>query len=428
MMEYYRRELAPCVYLTALRTDQFKTGYLTASLLTQLSRERAALNAVLPYVLRRGTTSAPDMRAFSARLDGLYGAAIEPKVRKLGEIQALGFAAAFSEDRYLPEGQQIFPEIVRLMGELWLSPNTRGGLFLPDYVDSERQNLLQRMESLRNDRRSWAVRRLVENMCAMEDYAVSALGSPDEAENIHYVKLTKDYRALLGASPVEFFYCGSLDGGQVARLLADALLLLPRGEIDLDMGTDVRMNALEAQPRYFTEEMDVTQGNLAMGFRLGECMEDTDDVTLRTFNTLFGSGPSSRLFRNVRERMSLCYYASSSLDFHKGILTVSSGIDFDKYDAVREEILAQLDAVRRGEFSDDELETAKATTGAYLRLVPDSLTGMESFYTAQIVRGMDASPEDHLALLEDVTKDDVIRVAQSVELDAVYFLRGEAKE
>jgi predicted Zn-dependent peptidase len=227
---------------------------------------------------------------------------------------------------------------------------------------------------------------------------------------------------------MEFFYIGIEEPRRVEDALREAFFLLPRGEIDEELGTDIRMNSVEEGPRYFTEEMDVTQGNLAMGFRLGECMEDTDDVTLRTFNTLFGSGPSSRLFRNVRERMSLCYYASSSLDFHKGILTVSSGIDFDKYDAVREEILAQLDAVRRGEFSDDELETAKATTGAYLRLVPDSLTGMESFYTAQIVRGMDASPEDHLALLEDVTKDDVIRVAQSVELDAVYFLRGEAKE
>ena len=427
-MEYSRRELAPCVYLTALRTDQFKTGYLTASLLTQLSRERAALNAVLPYVLRRGTTSAPDMRAFSARLDGLYGAAIEPKVRKLGEIQALGFAAAFSEDRYLPEGQQIFPEIVRLMGELWLSPNTRGGLFLPDYVDSERQNLLQRMESLRNDRRSWAVRRLVENMCAMEDYAVSALGSPDEAENIHYVKLTKDYRALLGASPVEFFYCGSLDGGQVARLLEDALLLLPRGEIDLDMGTDVRMNALEAQPRYFTEEMDVTQGNLAMGFRLGKCMEEPDEAAIRVFNAVYGGCVTSRLFTNVRERLSLCYYASSSVDLHKGIMVVSSGIDFDKYDPAREEIVAQLDSLRRGEITEEELSAAKKAAVNAMRTVPDSPAALEDFYLNQTIKGLDASPMDMAALMEEVTAGQVTEIARGVELDAVYFLKGGSEE
>ncbi len=428
MMEYYRRELAPCVYLTALRTDQFKTGYLTASVLTQLSRERAADNAVLPYVLRRGTTSAPDMRAFSARLDGLYGAAIEPRVRKLGEIQAPGFAALFPEDRFLPGGEDTLPEIIRLMAELWLSPNTRGGLFLPDYVDSEKEKLLQRLESVRNDRRSWALRRLVENMCAMEDYAVSAQGSADEAENIHYVKLTKDYRALLGASPMELFYCGSRKGAEVARLLEEALLLLPRGEIDLDMGTDVRMNALESEPRYFTEEMDVTQGSLAMGFRLGKCMEDPDEAAIRVFNAVYGGCVTSRLFTNVRERLSLCYYASSSVDLHKGIMTVSSGIDFDKYDPAREEILAQLESLRRGEVTEEELSAAKKAAVNAMRTVPDSPAALEDFYLNQTVKGLDASPMDMAALMEEVTAEEVTEIARGVELDAVYFLKGESPE
>ena len=161
MMDYYRGELAPCVYLTALRTDRFKTGFLSASLLTQLTREKAAGNAVLPYVLRRGTASAPDMRALSARLDALYGASVEPLVRKLGEIHAVGFYASFPQDRFLPGDTQVLRDVAALMGELWLSPNTRGGLFLPDYVDSEREKLLERLEAMRNDRRSWAVRRLV---------------------------------------------------------------------------------------------------------------------------------------------------------------------------------------------------------------------------------------------------------------------------
>ena len=351
MMDYYRGELAPCVYLTALRTDRFKTGFLSASLLTQLTREKAAGNAVLPYVLRRGTASAPDMRALSARLDALYGASVEPLVRKLGEIHAVGFYASFPQDRFLPGDTQVLRDVAALMGELWLSPNTRGGLFLPDYVDSEREKLLERLEAMRNDRRSWAVRRLVENMCAMEDYAVSAMGSEDEAENIHYVRLTKDYRTLLAASPIEFFYCGDQAGEPVAELLHNALMLLPRGEVDPDLGTDVRMNALEAEPRYFTEEMDVTQGNLAMGFRLGKCMEDPDEPAVRVFNAVFGGGPTSKLFSNVRERLSLCYYANSTIDLHKGLLVVSSGIDFDKYDAAKDEILAQLEAMRRGEIT-----------------------------------------------------------------------------
>ena len=425
MMDYYRGELAPCVYLTALRTDRFKTGFLSASLLTQLTREKAAGNAVLPYVLRRGTASAPDMRALSARLDALYGASVEPLVRKLGEIHAVGFYASFPQDRFLPGDTQVLRDVAALMGELWLSPNTRGGLFLPDYVDSEREKLLERLEAMRNDRRSWAVRRLVENMCAMEDYAVSAMGSEDEAENIHYVRLTKDYRSLLAASPIEFFYCGDQAGEQVAELLHNALMLLPRGEVDPDLGTDVRMNALEAEPRYFTEEMDVTQGNLAMGFRLGKCMEDPDEPAVRVFNAVFGGGPTSKLFSNVRERLSLCYYANSTIDLHKGLLVVSSGIDFDKYDAAKDEILAQLEAMRRGEITPEELDAAKKYAANGMRTLADTPAALENFYLSQAVNGTDASPMDLAALMEEVTAEEVAEIARGVELDAVFFLKGE---
>ena len=424
MMDYFRGELAPCVYLTALRTDRFKTGFLSASLLTQLTRERAAGNAVLPYVLRRGTSSAPDMRALSARLDSLYGASIEPIVRKLGEIHAVGFYASFPQDRFLPGDTRVLQDVAALMGELWLSPNTRGGLFLPDYVDSEREKLLERLEAVRNDRRSWALRRLVENMCAMEDYAVSAMGSEAEAENIHYVRLTKDYRSLLASSPIEFFYCGDQEGARVAELLQNALMLLPRGEMDPDLGTDVRMNALEAQPRYFTEEMDITQGNLAMGFRLGKCMEEPDEAAIRVFNAVFGGGPTSKLFANVRERLSLCYYASSTVDIHKGLLAVSSGIDFDKYDAAKDEILAQLDAMRRGEISPEELDAAKKYAANSMRTLADTPAALENFYLSQAVNGTDASPTDVAALIDEVTAEETAEIARGVELDAVFFLKG----
>ena len=124
-MEYFREELFPCVSLTAVQTDKFKTGCMTAYLLTQLHRETAAENAVLPYVLRRGTKSLPDMRRISERLDALYGAEIEPSVRKLGEIQAVGFYAGFAEDAFLPGETDVLGEVISLLSELWLSPATR---------------------------------------------------------------------------------------------------------------------------------------------------------------------------------------------------------------------------------------------------------------------------------------------------------------
>ena len=424
-MEYFREELFPCVSLTALQTDKFKTGCLTVHLLTQLRRETAAENAVLPYVLRRGTKSLGDMRRIAEKLDALYGATVEPSVQKLGEIQAIGFFADFPEDRFLPGDTDVLGEVVSLLGELLLSPKTRGGLFLPDYVDSERGKLVERIESARNDKRGWAAKRLRENMCAYEDYAIGAHGTADEAESIHYVKLTKHYRELLSTSPIELFYCGSRPGKEVAALLREAFALLPRGEIGLELGTDIRMNAMEEAPRYFTEEDEVSQGVLAVGFRLGACMDDPDPAAISVFNAVYGGGVSSKLFVNVREKRSLCYYAFSLPDELKGVLTVLSGIAFDKYDEALGEILAQLDAVRNGDIFPEELDTARRTVANGLRTGADSPYYLANFYLRETVQGLDASPDDIAALAETVTAEDVAAVARGVELDAVYFLRGE---
>ena len=424
-MEYFREELLPCVSLTALHTDKFKTGCLSATLLTQLQRETAAENAVLPYVLRRGTTSLPDLRALTARLDELYGSVLEPAIRKRGEIQCIGFFSSFCEDRFLPGNPGMTDEMVRLLSEVLLSPNTRGGLLLPDYVNGERDKLIERIDALKNDKWRYAARRLTENMCAFESYGVSVLGERDEAENLHYVGLSKNYKNLLATAPMEFFYCGGEDPARVADTLRSSLFRLSRGEIEDDLGTDIRLNAIEAQPRYFTEELDVAQGNLALGFRLGKCMEDPDPAAIRVFNAVYGGSVTSKLFANVRERLSLCYDASSSVDIFKGILAVSSGIAFEKYDAALSEILAQLDAVRCGDITAGELDSAKKSLAGQLRILADSPHALEDFYLSQTMLGLDYGPLELAELVEDVTAEEVAEIAQGVELDTVYFLKGE---
>ena len=196
-MEVTRTELLPGVFLTHLRTDKFKTACLSVNLLTQLNRETAAMNALIPAVLRRGTTRWRDMEQLSRRMDELYGTAIEPVIRRIGEIHCLGFFASFPEPAYLPGGENLLGEVCSLTAELLLSPNTRGGLLLPQYVDSEKEKLADLIRSRVNDKRSYALQRCIEEMCCYEDFAVSRFGSLEECESIHYKKLTKHYRELV---------------------------------------------------------------------------------------------------------------------------------------------------------------------------------------------------------------------------------------
>lgn len=423
-MELTRTEIMPGVWLSHLRSDKFKTACMSLSLLTQLERETASMNALIPYVLRRGTTRHRDMQAISERLEELYGAAIEPVVRRIGEIQCLGFYASIPEGDFIPGGKDLLRDTASLLGELLLFPATRGGLLLPAYVDSEKEKLLELIRSRVNEKRSYSLIRCIEEMCCCEDYAVGRFGGEAECEAINYKKLTRQYRTLLQSCPVELFYCGRASEKQVISALKDALMSLPRAEINYDIGTDVRMNALEAEPRMVEETLDVGQGKLVIGFRMGECMEEPDVAALSVFNCVFGSGSTSKLFMNVREKRSLCYYASSLLDRHKGIMLAASGIEFDKFEAVRDEIFAQLEAMRRGEISDEELRAARSGVASDLRALTDSQGELEGFYLSQAIAGPDCSPMELAELAETVSREQLIEIAKSVECDLIYFLKG----
>ncbi len=427
-MRQTRKEILPGAYLTCLRTDKFKTGLLSVNLLTRLSRETAAQNALIPSVLRRGTVKSPDLDALAVRLDSLYGARLEPAVRKKGEIQCVGFWADFVDEKYLPDGQTLLEDVAALLGEVLLEPRTRGGLLLSAYVDSEKEKLLEDIRSRINDKISYSRYRLTELMCPAEDYAVDVLGTEEEAEAIGYVALTRRYHELLAASPMEIFYCGSAEPARVERAVRDALSTLPRGELDMDLGTDIRMNTVDEQTRYFTDEMEVTQGKLAIGYRLGDAMEDPDMAALRVMNAVFGAGVSSKLFMNVREKLSLCYFASSALDLMKGVMAVISGIEVTDYDQALAEIGRQLKAVQEGDITDDELSAAKRGLVNDLLSAGDSAGALESFWLEQNLLGLEYGPDELAALVEDVTKEDVVRAAAGIVCDAVYFLRGTGED
>jgi len=423
-----RRELLPGVFLSTLQTDKFKSDCLSVSLLTQLDRGTISKNALLPRVLSRGSVHHPDMDAVNAACDELYGARILPVVRKKGEILALGFYAGFIPERFAPDGAKLLEPMARLTSELLLSPVTRGGLLLKDYVESEKEKLIDDIRAKVNDKRSYAVGRLIEEMCAYEDYGCDDMGSEADAAAVGYVDLTRWYRDLLRTSPIEIFYCGATPEASVAAAVRDALITLPRGELNWDVGTDVRLNTLDAEPRFFEETLDVTQGKLCLGFRLGECMEEPDFAAIAVFNAMYGGSVTSRLFLNVREKLSLCYYASSACDANKGVMLVSSGVEFDRFETAKAEILAQLEALRAGDFTDEELANARSAVASDLRAMTDSPGALEDFYLTQNLRGLDYGPAELAELCEGVTREDVLAVCADVRLDAVYFLRGAEEE
>ena len=418
-------EIVPGVRLTCVNAERFKTGCLAVTLVGPLSRDAAAASALLPRVLRRGSAEYPDMESLSAALDGLYGSRVEPTVRKKGELHCIGLYADFPDDRYIPGQESILERTAALMGGVLLSPVTEGGLLLADYVESEKNNLVDDIRAAINDKRGYSIDRLIEEMCAGEAYGVGKLGSEDAARAITPGSLTAHYHSLLENSRIEAFYCGSAAPEQVAAALRPALQGLPERGAVPSPGTRVILYPETGAPRRFTESLDVTQGKLTVGFRLGKAMKEPDYPALMVFNSVYGGSITSKLFLNVRERLSLCYYASSMIEKHKGIMVVSSGVEFANFEAALEEMFAQLGNVKSGDVSDWELTSAKRYLITSIKAAMDSPGGLEELYFDKAVAAVPYDPAELSEQIEAVTLDRVVDTAAEIDPDSIFLLKGQ---
>ena len=414
-----RQKIMDNVYLTYIPSEKFKTSLLSAQLVVPLARETAGLNALLVNVLSRGTVSCPDLAALGRKLDMLYGARVESVVRKKGENQVFGFLASCVDDRYLPAGERLLEPLADLLGELFLSPATRNGRLRNDYLVGERDNLVDLIRSVINDKRAYAARRLMEEMCAGEPYGVDRLGDPREVEKISLQKLNSHYQTILPQARLELYYCGSAPEKRVVGTFTRAFAALPRqGEME---PAPTLLRPAPEKVRVVEEAMDVTQGKLCLGFRT----DSRDTAATMLMNSMFGGSSNAKLFLNVREKLSLCYYASSTYHRKKGLITVSSGIDCANYQRALDEICAQLDALRRGEWADWELQGARSGLMNALRSMEDSAGAMEDFTMGQMAAGSDETLPGLMDAISAVTPERIREAAEAVRPDTIYFLKGK---
>lgn len=420
-MNMERMILRPGACLNYVQTDRFKTGCFSFNLLQPLAYDTASINALLPSILLRGCRSYPDMQKISQHLDMLYGASCGTLVRKKGEVQTVGLYADFLEDRY-GEGEPVFSGMMDFLRELITEPCLEDKSFVADYVAGEKQNLIQTIDARINDKRSYAVSRLLKHMCAGEAYAVPRLGEKEPLEAADAEGLYEQWRQLLADAPIELFYLGQQPKEAVAEAMEKLLACLPAGEPKPLTGTTV--TSLQRPVQTIVEEMDVTQGKLTLGLRTEITVHDPRYPAMLLLNAVYGSGTTSKLFEKIREEQSLCYYANSSLDKFKGIMVVGSGIDFDRCEVAREGILHQLELCRQGSITADELEAARSYLLSALRTGKDSPGRLDDYAIGQSIAGCTGTMDELAAALCQVTMDQVVEAANTLTLDTVYFLKG----
>ena len=412
--------LRPGVTLRCFTDGRFKHSCLSLQFLRPMRREEASLNALIPAVLLRGTATAPDLRAITLRLDDLYGAAVGPIVRRVGDYQAVGLFSSFISDRFAMDGDAVLAPLIEFLEQLLLEPVTENGSFRSDFVSGEKKNLIAAIEAQKNDKRSYASAQLLRKMCAADSLGIPRLGTSAQVKKITGEAAWAHYQTLLQESPLEIFYVGEAEPETVAQLLQPLAEKVSSAAVPMAPQTPYQ-HSPEGE---HTETMEVSQGKLAMGFVTPITIRDPEFPAMQVCNILFGGGMTSLLFMNIREKLSLCYDIGSSFHGSKGILTVGAGIDCQKYQLVREQILAQLEICKKGEFTQEQLDAAKQAVISSLRGTHDSPGSIENYYSSASLSGLGMTPSQYREAVEQVTAREVSQVASTLQLHTDYFLKG----
>ena len=416
------RSIATGIALTCIKTDKHKTGCLSVNMINGLKRDTAALSALLPNVLRRGSSEHPDMASLSAVLDELYGTRIEPIVRKKGELQSVGFYVDFPDARFLPDGDDILEKTFALLGGVLLSPDMPDGMLRPDYVESEKSNLIDDIRATINDKRTYSVDRLLKEMCSEEAFGIGRLGDEKDVSEITPELLTAHFEAVISNSRMEILYCGSAEPDRVESALRPAFDRLPLRNAPIPI-TQVVYYPQTGAPKRVTESLDISQGKLAIGFRLGKAMKGIPDFpAFIVLNAIYGGCATSKLFLNVREKLSLCYYASSVIDRNKGVMIVASGVDFANFDTALSEILTQLDSIKKGDIEEWELLSAKRAATTSIKAAMDRTGGLEELYFSSVVSAFKYDPKNLCNMIEAVNMDRIVEAASEITPDTIFFL------
>lgn len=420
-----RIDLFDGIHLNFVKNDRYKTNFITFDFVTPLNRRTASYNTVLSRVLTRGCEKYPSQLMLNRALDELYDAGLSSDSVKVGEWHALSVSLALLDNAFTFDGQDLSEEGLALLEEVIFHPFLKDGAFCEEYVKGEKKQALLEIESLVNNKARYAKGRMIEHMCKLEPYSTCAIGHRSEIGKITAASLAEYYEELLKTARIEIFFVGCFDSekirGQVEKMFAhrhrDFVPLPP-----LSIRTKART------VKEITETMDITQANLVMGFRTACTIYDASWRAMSLYNAVLGGSLTSKLFCVLREKMSLCYSISSAPDALKGIMSIYAGIAPENREVAIREALNQMDEIRKGNITPEELESARGALIHSLRGLQDNPEVLADWYLPRILADNFQTPDQIIAELRVLTKEDVVKVSESITLDTVYTLTGKEEK
>lgn len=420
------KTIAPGVRLCTHKTEQFKTSVISFNIVTDLD-ENPGKKALLLNLLTRTSKAYPTITAMNRRLAELYGAVITPVVRKIGDAQVLSLVLVCLDDRFSLGGEKILEEGIRLLSGCLFMPDITPEGFKEDNIKREKRLLKEKIDSEKDDKRIYALNTMIKEMCRDEVFGNHRLGTKEEIEEADGKELLSVWKDILFRCPIQINVTGSFDEKKIVETLTGLFSKLERKKESLrEIHTEFLTEAYNSHT--FTEKQPVKQGKLVIGMRAGMTYEGDNFPAIKLMNAIFGSGTFSKLFMNVREKMSLCYYCAARLDSNKGIITVESGVETENAEKALNAIRNELDEVRKGNFTDETIEHAKRSLSDLYGSVYDSVMSINDWMTSFCNKSELTEPSTHAESINAVCREEIILAASMVTEDTVFILESEKED
>ncbi|MEE1006851.1 MAG: insulinase family protein [Acutalibacteraceae bacterium] len=403
-----------------IKNERFNTTSVSFNFYLPLSSDTAAEYALLPFILTTCGAEYPDFSVLNYKLSRLYGASLDASAEKLGDYQLLRIRISVIDDKYTFENESLLSRATDMLLSLIFNPKAENGAFCESDLNREKRKAIEHIKGELSEKRIYAKNRLIEEMYKGKPYGVPKCGTAEYVERVTGEGLYAAWKNMLEKAFIRVQVIGSSLPSRFFETIAERLEGISRAEI-----TDCKLNEPTApieKPNEITERMAVKQGKLVMGFSSDLCGDDDVSLPLMVMTDIFGGGPYSKLFSNVREKMSLCYYCSASAVRQKGLITVDSGVEAENADKAKTEILNQLDAVKKGEFTDFEYEASLKSLRDSLNSYNDSQVMLDTWYALKAGNKTLYSPEEIGEKISAITREDIINATKGVKLHTVYTL------
>ena len=421
-MKYKQTEIKKGIKLHTIKTEKFKTNLIAIMLTTKLDRENVTKNALIPAVLRRGTKNLTTQEEINKKLEEMYGASLDCGLDKTGDNQVLKFYIETVNDEFLPqEAENMLKISLEKIFEFVFNPYLENGCFKKEYVEQEKENIKQIIDGKIDNKARYSLDRCIEEMYKDQPYGLYKYGYVEDMKDINEKNLYEYYQQLINECKIDIFVSGIIDE-ETENIIKNNENIIKLKDREPQYNKPEIIAKKSEKENDVQESMDVTQGKLIIGMDL-----DIDDDNLRfdvmIYNSIFGGSANSKLFQNVREKACLAYTASSSYYRFKNNIFINCGIEIKNYEKALEIIKQQIEDMKKGDFTDEEVENAKKGIIASIKTIDDEQDTEITYFFSQELSKNKCNIEQYMQKISEVTKEKVVDVANKVSVNTVYFLK-----